>query len=190
MEMTFLTECLHFICCPRKSLKRRETSVLGLLCTATWALLAFLKVYIQAYSNSPREHPLVKLGPGKAVSKRLGGIYRASQRGLCPQTVVNRTSYAKTQGVKKPQSCKTQALQFGLSALVVGFSPFQMLVMVQNFGILQTFIVQLLSYLPFGRNRYSPHIHGLLTGTLGYLGPFVCFITPGCLRVGWGGVLQ
>lgn len=92
MEMTFLTECLHFICCPRKSLKRRETSVLGLLSTATWALLAFLKVYVQTYSNSPRDHLLVKLGPGKAVRKCLGGIYRVPHRGLCPQTVVNRVS--------------------------------------------------------------------------------------------------
>lgn len=59
-------------------------------------LLPVIKVSIQTFPNSSRDHQLIQLGPGKVI-KNLGGVYRIPCRGLYPQMVVNRASQGDCQ---------------------------------------------------------------------------------------------
>lgn len=127
--MHFLTECLHFIWCPRK----RETLVPGLMCTVTQL-----------------SSPSLKLRSRESGKQASWGRYRRAHRGHSPPTVGNGASHRE---MTQNHGTQEKPILYNYSSLACSGCGPQPSSNVGQWsrpcsGLLPLFLVQLPSYFP------------------------------------------
>lgn len=140
--MYLLTECLRFIWYPRK----REPLVPGLRCTVSQLYSPPLKFRFREGGKQAPWGMHRKNIPQRSFSTN------SSQQGLSQGD----RQESRDPGKANPYNCSSA----GLACSGCGSQPFGNVgyghVQSRCLGMLQTFQAHLLSYVPFGRNHYSP----------------------------------